>query len=194
MSILLSPLSILSLSQHIKDTKTGHMTTYTVRSHPELGYISDYDKEELKKVIRQYKTWYKEKEKESDRKEKNQDAWSYATCHIKDFLDQNMVDALSTLEETHGVRGKGFPTFPVSELFSAIEIIRKELREQTVHPTLLEMEPVLLMDILNKLKICTRRVIQNTSILRLHEKSWVHADALALSGRGGSISHPERMY
>ena len=67
------------------------------------------------------------------------------------------------------------------------------------------MEPVLLMDILNKLEICTRHVIQNTSIQRLHQKSWVHADNLrdlggaralittddAVLPASGRTNHPE---
>jgi hypothetical protein len=61
-------------------------------------------------------------------------------------------------------------------LFDAIDIIRlSELKQPGVIP----WEPVWLMDILNKLETCTRRVIQNTSIQRLHKKSWVHADLLS---------------
>jgi hypothetical protein len=46
------------------------------------------------------------------------------------------------------------------------------------------MKPEKLMAILDDLEVfCTRHVIQNTSIHRLHVKSWVHGDAL--DGRGG---------
>ncbi len=102
-----------------------------------------------------------------------------------------MVDALSTLEETQYtleetqyIVGEGYSYFPVSVIFSDIDTIREELLEQQVHPTLLQMQPALIMDILNKLEICTRHVIQNTSIQRLHAKSWVHHDSLR--GHGGA--------
>ena len=147
------------------------MTTYTLRSHFELDEISNYDKEQLKKVINQYNKWYQRHMKESDRIPQNQASWAYAIYEIKDFIDKNTVDALSTLEETREVYG-------VAELFLDIDIIREELLEQNVHISLSEKEPVLLMDILNKLEICTRHVIQNTSIQRLHQKSWTHANAL----------------
>ena len=97
---------------------------------------------------------------------------------IKDYINENMVDELSTLKETQAVKGNGYSSFAVYTLFSEIDTIREELLSQEVHPTLLEYEPELLMDILNKLEICTRHVIQNTSIQRLHAKSWVHTDAL----------------
>jgi len=154
------------------------MTTYTVRHHPELELISSYDKEELNKVIKQYNKWYKRHIRESDRIPQNQASWAYAQYHIKDYINQNMVQALTTLVETQGIKGEGHTHFPVTALFSEIDTIHEELLEKTVHPTLLEMEPALLMDILNKLKMCTRYVIQNTSIQRLHQKSWVHADTL----------------
>jgi hypothetical protein len=35
------------------------------------------------------------------------------------------------------------------------------------------------MDILNKLEIYTRHVIQNTSIQRLHKRSWVQSDIIS---------------
>lgn len=147
------------------------MTTYTAKRYFVLDEISNYDQEELKKVIKQYKQWYKRHIKESDRIPKNQASWAYAIYEIKDFIDKNTVDYLSTLDETQEVWG-------VKELFSAIDKIREELLEQNVHPTLSEKEPVLLMHVLNKLEIYTRYVIQNTSIQRLHQKSWVHADTL----------------
>jgi hypothetical protein len=48
------------------------------------------------------------------------------------------------------------------------------------------MEAEKLMTILYDLEICTRHVIQNTSLKRLHAKSWVHADRI--DGRGGGES------
>jgi hypothetical protein len=154
------------------------MTTYTVRGHPELDDITEYDKDKLTKVIEKYNEWYTRHNHESDRKKPSQAAWAYAMYDIKDYINENMIDELSTLEETQVVEGNGYSSFPVSSIFSKIDTIREELLEKTVHPTLLEMEPALLMDILNKLKMCTRYVIQNTSIQRLHQKSWVHADTL----------------
>ena len=159
------------------------MTTYTVRGHPELDEITAYDENKLTKVIEEYNEWYDRHIHENDRKQSNQDSWAYAIYHIKDDINQNMVGELSTLEETQAVEGKGYSCFPVSYIFSQIDTIREELLSQEVHPTLLEYEPELLMDILNKLEICTRHVIQNTSIQRLHAKSWVHTDALRGHGR-----------
>ena len=154
------------------------MTTYTVRGHPELDEITAYDKNKLTKVIEEYNEWYDRHKHENDRKQPGQTRWAYAIYHIKDDINKNMVDELSTLEETQAVKGNGYSSFHIYALFSEIDTIREELLSQEVHPTLLEYEPELLMDILNKLEICTRHVIQNTSIQRLHAKSWVHTDAL----------------
>ena len=151
------------------------MTTYTVRRHPELDDITDYDKYKLTKVIEEYNEWYDRHNHESDRKKPSQASWAYAMYHIKDYINENMVDELSKLEETQAVEGKGLSSFHVSALFSEIDTVREELLEHEVHQTLLQYEPVLLMDILNKLETCTRRVIQNTSIQRLHQKSWDEA-------------------
>ena len=159
------------------------MTTYTVRGHPELDEITDYDKNKLTKVIEEYNEWYDRHKHENDRKQPGQVSWAYAIYHIKDYINKNMVDELSTLEETQAVKGNGYSSFHIYALFSEIDTIREELLSQEVHPTLLEYEPELLMDILNKLEICTRHVIQNTSIQRLHAKSWVHTDALRGHGR-----------
>ena len=159
-------------------------TTYTVRTHPELDDLSTYDEDELNKVIGQYKKWYNRNVNPRDRKPPNQAAWAYAIYHTKDFIDQNMVKELRTMEDTQGTEGDGYELFPDKALFTEIDTIREALLETTVHPSLFTMEPVLLMDILNKLEICTRHVIQNTSIQRLHKKSWVHADALR--GHGGA--------
>ena len=153
-------------------------TTYTVRTHPELDELSTYDEDELNKVIGQYKKWYNRNVNPRDRKPPNQAAWAYAIYHTKDFIDQNMVKKLRTMEDTQGTEGDGYELFPVKALFTEIDTIREALLETTVHPSLFTMEPVLLMDILNKLEICTRHVIQNTSIQRLHQKSWTHANAL----------------
>jgi hypothetical protein len=159
------------------------MTTYTVRRHPELDEITAYDKNKLTKVIEEYNEWYDRHKHENDRNQPGQTDWAYAIYDIKDYINKNMVDELSTLEETQAVEGNGHSCFPVSFIFSQIDTIREELLSQEVHPTLLQHEPELLMDILNKLEICTRHVIQNTSIQRLHAKSWVHTDALRGHGR-----------
>jgi hypothetical protein len=173
------------------------MTTYTVRNHPELDVLSQYDEDELKKVIGEYKTWYTRNVKPSEREPTSQAGWAYAIYHTKDYLDRNMVQALSTLEETQGTEGQGHKHFPVQALFIEIDTIREELLHIKVHPSLLEKEPVLLMHILNRIQECTRRVIQNTSIQRLHAKSWVHHDSLgghggedALSARGDALLTP----
>jgi hypothetical protein len=154
------------------------MATYTVRSHPELDDITEIDKGKLTKVIKEYNEWYDRHNHDFDREHEGQAAWIYAMYNIKDYINENMVDELSTLEETQGVQGDGFSIFPVSAIFSEIDTIREELLHIKVHSSLLEKEPVLLMHILNRIQECTRRVIQNTSIQRLHKKSWVHADAL----------------
>jgi hypothetical protein len=132
--------------------------------------------------------------KESDRLLANQAVWSYATYHIKDIIDQNMVHALSTLEETQGIEGEGFSCFDVHVLLQYIDTIHRELQQKEVHQTLKEMGSVKLMDILNKLEICTRRVIQNTSIQRLHQKSWVHADALHGNGGAHALSVSDAVF
>jgi hypothetical protein len=149
-----------------------------VRTHPELDDITAYDKDKLTKVIQEYNEWYDRHQHENDRKQPGQDGWAYAIYRIKDYINENMVDELSKLEETQSIKGNGYSCFPVSSIFSEIDTIRTELLDPEVHPTLLKYEPVLLMDILNNLEICTRHVIQNTSIQRLHAKSWVHTDAL----------------
>jgi len=168
-----------------------------MRAHPELDEITEYDKKKLTKVIEKYNKWYRKHVKESDRIPDGQDSWAYAIYEIKDYINQNMVDELSTLKETKYVVGKGFSFFPVSLIFSKIGIIRKEYLSKMPHPTLLEKEPEKLMPILYDLEICTRHVIQNTSIRRLYLKSWVHSDALggrggedAPSGRGGASLAP----
>ena len=158
------------------------MATYTIRSHPELDEITECDKDKLTKVIGEYNKWYGRNVKVGDRSHPGQAMWAYAQYEIKDDINKNMVEALSTLEETQYIVGKGYSYFPVGIIFSDIDTIREELLGKKVHPTLLQMEPALLMDILNKLEICTRHVIQNTSIQRLHAKSWVHHDSLHLSG------------
>jgi hypothetical protein len=98
-----------------------------------------------------------------------------------------MVDELSTLKEAHETK-KGIVCFEVGELFSFIDDIREELLEDSPHVTLYKKEPEKLMPILNDLEICTRHVVQNTSIRRLHVKSWVHSDALGGRGGGESLS------
>jgi len=99
-----------------------------------------------------------------------------------------MVNVLSTLKETTYVEGMGESFFPVSLMFSNIDTIRKEYMSNHPHRTLMEKEPEKLMPILDDLEICTRHVIQNTSIRRLHVKSWVHSDALGGDGGGESLS------
>jgi hypothetical protein len=167
--------------------KNGHMATYTVRGHPELDAITDYDKGKLAEVIRKYNEWFERNVKESDREQKAKATWASAIYEINDMINKNMVDKLSTLEETTGYVGSGANTFfPVLVLFSKVRNIRREYLSKTPHRTLLNMEPEKLMPILDELEICTRHVIQNTSIRRLHAKSWVHSDALGVSGGGVS--------
>jgi hypothetical protein len=173
---------------HIKDTKSSHMATYTVRKHPELDEIAEYDKDKLIEVINQYKTWYSQNVNDDHRKYQNQDLWSYATYHIKDFLYENMVEELTTLEDTKGVEGEAYSICPVGALLREIDIIRQALSKKKVHSTLSMMQPKPLINILNKLEICIRRVIQNTSIRRLHKKSWAHADALAGNHGGHALA------
>jgi hypothetical protein len=141
-----------------------------------------------------YNRWFEENVKEGGGK---QSIWAYAIYQIKDWINKNMVSELSTLQETKGVVGKAQSYFPVNLIFSDIDKIRKEYLKKTPHPTLLQMEAEKLMAILYDLEICTRHVIQNTSIRRLHVKSWVHSDALggqvgneSLSGRGGASLAP----
>jgi hypothetical protein len=162
------------------------MATYTVRGHPELDVITEYDKRKLTKVIKEYNEWYKKHVKKGDRELPGQAVWATAQYRIKDIINENMVDELSTLEETDEI--EGIVCFSVGELFSFIDDIREELLEKEVHPTLLQKEPEKLMPILDDLEICTRHVIQNTSIRRLHVKSWVHSDALGGRGGGESVS------
>jgi hypothetical protein len=101
------------------------MSTYTVRKHPELDDISDYDKIKLMEVIEQYNKWYSRHVEQDDRKHDSQALWSYATYHIKDYLDENMIEKLTTLEETKGVVGKGYSVYPVGALFREIDNIRE---------------------------------------------------------------------
>jgi hypothetical protein len=163
------------------------MATYTVRRHPELDAITEYDKEKLAEVIEQYNEWYNKHVKASDRQNSG-DTWTYAIWEIYDKINENMVNVLSTLEETKYVKGKGYSFFSVSPMFSNIDIIRNEYISPHPHPTLMNMEPEKLMPILDDLEVYTRRVIQNTSIRRLHAKSWVHSDALVVNGGGESVS------
>jgi hypothetical protein len=164
--------------------KTRHMA---YAENYDLSHISEYDEDKLTKVIDEYNQWYGIHVKESDREHKNQTAWAYAIYEIKDAINKNMVDSLCTLEETQVPAGEGRRYFDVSHLFLRIDNIREELISQVVHKTLLEMDPVLLTDILNKLEICTRHVIQNTSIRRLEAKSQAHAASLLGHGAGGEL-------
>jgi hypothetical protein len=172
------------------------MATYTVRGHPELDDISKYDKKKLRKVIEKYNEWYNKHVTASERQHSGS-TWTYAIWELYDKINENMVNVLSTLEETKYVVGKGYSFFPVGLIFSKMAIIRKEYLSEMPHPTLLEKEPEKLMPILDDLEVCIRRVIQNTSIRRLHAKSWVHSDALggrgggeSVSGRGGALLAP----
>jgi hypothetical protein len=172
------------------------MATDTVRGHPELDDITEYDKKKLRKVIEKYNEWYKKHVNASDRQYSG-DTWTYAIWEIYDIINEDMVNALSRLEETKYVKGGGFLSFDVGGMFSRIDTIREEYISKYAHPTLLEKEPEVLMPILDDLEICTRHVIQNTSIRRLHAKSWVHSDALggrgggeSVSGRGGALVAP----
>ena len=164
------------------------MATYTMRGHPELDEITEYDKKKLAVVIKKYNKWYGENVTESERQHTGQARWAYAIYEIKDYINKNMVDALSTLEETRGVVGKGYSYFPVREIFRCIDDIRKDYLSTPPHVSLLEKNPEKLMAILDELEICTRHVIQNASIQRLHAKSWVHSDALGVNGGGESVS------
>ncbi len=123
------------------------MTTYTVRGHPELDKITEYDKKKLAGVIKRYNKWYGRNVTQSERQHSG-DRWAYAIYEIKDKINENMVDALSTLEETKYVVGKGYSYFPVNEIFLNIEIIREEYLSKTPHPSLLQKEPEKLMAIL----------------------------------------------
>ena len=167
------------------------MATYTVRKHPELDDIAAYDKDKLIEVIEQYKEWYRRHVKEEGRRHNGQALCFYAMYHIKDYLYENMVEELTTLKDTKGVEGEAYSVCPVGALLTEIDIIRRALLEKKVHPTLSMMQPRLLMDILNKLELCTRRVIQNTSIRRLHQRSWTHADALSGNHRRHVFGDPD---
>jgi hypothetical protein len=167
-----------------------------MRAHPELDEITEYDEKKLAEVIQRYNKWYNKHVTTSERQQ-SADTWAYAIWEIYDKINDNMVNELSTLEETKYVKGKGFSFFPVSHIFSDIDTIRKEYMSNHPHRTLMEKEPEKLMPILYDLEICTRHVIQNTSIRRLHVKSWVYSDALggqgvidAPSGRGDASLTP----
>jgi hypothetical protein len=143
--------------------------------HPELNELSSYDNDKLTEVIQEYNQWFSRHNQEKYKlMNQVQHLWAHAIYEIKSFINETMVERLSTLSDTIWYNGR-FSMFPVIELLDDIEIIRKELLKQEVHNTLLGYEPVLLMNILNKLETCTRRVIQNTSIQRLHQKSRVQA-------------------
>ncbi len=163
------------------------MATYTVRGHTELDKIAEYDKKKLAGVIRRYNEWYNKHVTKSERQH-SADTWAYAIWEIYDRINENMVNVLSTLEETKYAEGMGESFFPVSLMFSNIDTIRKEYMSKHPHPTLMEKDPTKLMAILDDLEICTRHVVQNTSIRRLHAKSWVHSDALGGRGGGESVS------
>ncbi len=150
----------------------------TVRKHPELDELSEYDTKKLTEVIVEYNKWYHKHDLERHRQQKDiwdMKRWESAIFAIKDIFHENMEVALSTLEETVWVAGE-YRHFPVQKLFERIDSLREELTEPP--EVLLQYKPVFLMDILNDLQTYTRRVIQNTSIQRLHKKSWVHADLL----------------
>jgi hypothetical protein len=49
----------MKIHKYIKVTKTRHMATFTVRKHPELDHISQYDKDKRIEVIQQYDDRYK---------------------------------------------------------------------------------------------------------------------------------------
>ncbi len=164
--------------------KTRHMP-YT--GNDDLSDISEYDEDKLTKVIDEYNQWYGKHVNDSERQHKNQYAAAYAIYEIKDAINENMVDSLSILEETQVPVGEGRSYFDVSHLFSRIDCIREELMSQVVQEALLEMDPALLTDILNKLEICTRHVIQNTSIRRLEAKSQAHAASLLGHGPAGAL-------
>jgi hypothetical protein len=144
-------------------------------------------RKKLTEVIKRYNKWYNKHVTTSERQHST-DTWAYAIWEIYDKINENMVNVLSTLEETKHVKGIGESFFPVSLMFSDIDTIRNEYISPYPHPTLMKKDPEKLMAILYDLEICTRHVIQNTSIRRLHVKSWVHSDALGGQGGGESLS------
>lgn len=149
------------------------MTTYEIR-HPEFDDISEYDKENLIEVIAQYNKWHDKHHDDGDIKRGKQSGdalWADAIFDIKCDINNDMVKKLTTLQDTQYVAGQGFSYFDIAEIFSHIDAIRNELQDKIVHPSLLNMQPELLMGILNKLEMCTRHVIQNTSIRRLRHNT-----------------------
>lgn len=152
-------------------------TTVTVQKHPELDELAACDKHSLEEVIVEYNHWYDTNKYEKDRHQ--QFWWISPIINIKDILHTSDMDALSSLTETVFVAGYTsagrYTMFPVEELFRNIDILRKHLlTKESPQKALADG-----MYILNKLETCIRRVIQNTSIQRLHQKIWVHADLLA---------------
>lgn len=149
------------------------MATYEIR-HPELDDVSDYDKDKLIEAIEQYNKWHDEHHDDSDRKRGKQSGdalWANAIYDLKRDINEYMVETLTTLEDTRHDPRQILRSFQVTEIFSSIDNIRNELQNETVHQTLSNMQPELLMGILNKLEMCIRHVIQNTSIRRLRHNA-----------------------
>jgi hypothetical protein len=136
--------------------------------------VSEYDVDKLNRTIEQYNKWFDENHSDGEKKRGRQSGdalWSHAMYELKRDVNDDMVEKLTTLKDTQHVAGKGVSSFQVSLIFSNIDNIRNALQDEMVHPSLSNKQPELLMDILNKLEMCTRHVIQNTSIQRLRRNA-----------------------
>lgn len=164
----------MTLSQRDRVNQYLINTEGAVRKHVELDELAQYDKNKLTKVIDKYNKWYSRYYKHNLESHRIASRAADAIFNIEKILHENTEVELSTLEDT--VWGDGAYThFPVQELFEQIDILRPYLTNAGSES---EYEPELLMDIVNELEKYTRCVIQNTSMQRLHKKSWEHVDLL----------------
>ena len=114
------------------------MATYEIR-HPELDDVSDYDKDKLIEAIEQYNKWHDKHHDDSDRKRGKQSGdalWANAIYDLKRDINEDMVETLTTLEDTQRQDTRQIlRSFQAPLIFDNIDIIRNELQNETVHQT-----------------------------------------------------------
>jgi hypothetical protein len=155
------------LTQEVEKLKSKVSASEPTRMLDHLSDIAMNDKQELDTVIQLFNAWCKRHDYDSPTLGM-QELWSHSIYHIKNHVSHNLLLHLTTFEEKQAVHGEGVSNVvDVKSLFVDIDTVRKALMDKTVDPMLLQMEPELLLDIINKLEIFTRHVIHNTSLQKL---------------------------
>ena len=155
---------------NIKDINVKYMSK-VVKRHPEIELIKDYDNEKLNKLIKTYRRWYK---KHAGVQGTNEVKWANSMHSLmKDLNDHNYVKRLTTEAELlHGQNGYSYTN--TKSLLTYIDDILQAIENNKLE----DESPQRLEDILIDLHDTIRNVTYNTSIIRLHQRSWAQSDAI----------------